>query len=339
MNKNRVYIIAEIGPNHNGSFRLAKKMINLLKHSDIDAIKFQIADPYKVYSKDAFKADYQKKNTLSGSILEMSKGYQLSKKEHLKLSKLCKKNKVDYMCSAFDLESLKFLVKKVKINTIKIPSGEIISLDILKYISSLKKKIILSTGMSTLNEIKSAIKVLNSNFKKKIILMHCVSSYPAEKKTLNLNLIKKLKNYFKCEVGYSDHSLGENACLAAVALGANVIEKHVTFSKKLKGPDHKASAEVSEFIKLVKKIREFETMMGTYKKEILKSELNTLKVARKSIVSKHSLKKGKIIKKDDIVFKRPGVGISPMMIKKVLGKKIKKNISEDKVIFLKDLKR
>ena len=165
------------------------------------------------------------------------------------------------------------------------------------------------------------------------------SGLDTKKQIFLLNLIKKLKDYFKCEVGYSDHSLGENACLAAVALGANVIEKHVTFSKKLKGPDHKASAEVNEFINLVKKIREVETMLGKTKKKILKSEINTLKVARKSIVSKYTLKKGKIIKKSDIVFKRPGVGISPMMIQKVVGKKIKRDFPVDKVIFLKDIKR
>ena len=335
--RKKTYIIAEIGPNHNGSFQMAKKLVEKISKSGADAIKFQLADPDKVYSLDAFKANYQKKNVPYKSIKEMSSKYQLTRDQHLKISKLCKKKSLTYLCSAFDISSLKFLIKNIKIPIVKIPSGEIISLDILNYLSKSRKKIIISTGMSTLNDIKQAIKILNRNFKKKIILMHCISSYPAEKKSLNLKLIKKLKNYFKYEVGYSDHSLGDEACLAAVAMGARVIEKHVTLSKKLRGPDHKASIEIKEFNNMVKKIRELEIMMGNEKKKILKSELNTQKVARKSIVARQNSKKSKIIIKSDLVFKRPGTGISPLNLNKIIGRKFKKDIKKDRVIKFSDI--
>ena len=335
----RVKIIAEVGPNHNGSFQMAKKLVEKLSKSGADAIKFQLGDPDKVYSADAFKANYQKKNDPHKSIKEMSSKYQLTRDQHLKISRFCKKKNLSYLCSAFDISSLKFLIKKIKIPIVKIPSGEITSLDILNYLSKSRKKIIISTGMSTLDDIKLAVRTLNQNFKKKIILMHCISSYPAEKKILNLKLIGKLKKNFGYEVGYSDHSLGDEACLAAVAMGATVIEKHVTLSKRLKGPDHKASAEVKEFISMVKKIRELEKMMGKEKKQVFKSELNTQKVARKSIVTKHDIEKGLIIRKDDLVFKRPGTGISPMEIHKIIGKKIKRSVSSNKVLHHKYFKR
>ena len=256
MNKrNRVYIIAEIGPNHNGSLKLAEKMVRLLKNSGADAVKFQLGAPEEVYSQDAFMAEYQKKNTNFKSIQEMSKKNQLSHESHLKLKKLCK------MCN------LEFLIKKIKISTIKIPSGEITSLDILKYISKLKKRVILSTGMATFQDIKNAITEINKHFKKKITLLHCVSNYPAAPEKLNLNVIKSLKETFKTEIGYSDHSLGGEACVAAVALGAKVIEKHVTLSRQKIGPDHKASMEIKDFCNLVKQIRSVEKMLGNKKKK------------------------------------------------------------------------
>ena len=180
--KNKTFIIAEVGPNHNGSFKLAQKMVKQISKTGVDCIKFQLADPYKVYCKDAFKAKYQKLRDKSKSIIEMSKRVQLKKKEHIKLAKLCKKNKVIYACSAFDIDSLKFLDKKVNVPFFKIPSGEIKSLDIVDYIAKQKKKILLSTGMATFEEIKSTLKRLRKHKNNNITIMHCVSSYPAEKK-------------------------------------------------------------------------------------------------------------------------------------------------------------
>ncbi len=336
---NKTYIIAEIGPNHNGSFQKAKKMISLLKNSGVDAIKFQLANPEKVYSKNSFKADYQIKNTEKGSIIDMSRKYQLSKKDHIKLANLCYKNKIDYLCSAFDKESLEFLVKKIKIKYIKVPSGEITSLDILDYISKFKKKIILSTGMASIDEIKDAIKKLNKNHRKNIVILHCVSSYPTDKKDLNLNVIREFQKIFKIDIGFSDHSLGNAASLAAVAMGAKVIEKHVTISKKMIGPDHSSSSSIKEFYSLVKQIRELEKMLGGSKKRLLTSEKNTRNMSRKSIVANKDLMRGKSLKSSDFVFKRPGTGISPMNLKSIIGMKLKKNIYANNLILMKDLKK
>lgn len=335
----KTYIIAEIGPNHNGSFKIAKKIISLLKDSGVNAIKFQLANPENVYSKNSFKADYQIKNTEKGSIIDMSRKYQLSKQDHIKLANLCRKNKIDYLCSAFDKESLEFLVKKIKVKYIKVPSGEITSLDILNYISKLKKKIILSTGMASISEIKDAIRKLNRNHKQNIVILHCVSSYPTSKKDLNLNIIREFQKIFKIDIGFSDHSLGNEASLAAVALGAKVIEKHVTISQKMIGPDHSSSSSIKDFISLIKQIRELEKMLGEPKKRLLRSEKNTRDVSRKSIVANKDLKRGKTLKSSDIVFKRPGTGISPMNFESIIGMKLKKNIHANNLILMRDLKK
>ncbi len=336
--KNKTFIIAEVGPNHNGSLKLAQKMIRQIAKTGVDAIKFQLADPDKVYSLDSFKANYQKKTDKSKSIIEMSKRIQLKKEDHIKLANLCKKNKIIYSCSAFDINSLVFLDKKIKVSFFKIPSGEINSSDMIQYIAKRKKKILLSTGMASYQEIKDTIKNLKKFGNNKITIMHCVSSYPAEKKHLNLNIIDEIRERFNLEVGYSDHSLGEEAVLAAIAKGAKIIEKHVTVSRKLNGPDHKSSMTIPELKDLVRKIRTLELILGTRKKTFSASEQNVKRVARKSIVSARYLKKNTIIKKKDILFKRPGTGISPNDLKKILGKKTIKDIGKDKLIKLKDIK-
>lgn len=332
MKKKRVYIIAEIGTNHNGSLKKALSMIDQLSKADIDAVKFQLANPKEVYSYDAFKAAYQKKNDKSETVLKMSQKLQISKQGHIKLKKRCKARGITYSCSAFDLESLSFLDKKLKVPFFKIPSGEINSSDMISYISRRNKKIILSTGMSTLNEIKNTVKKLKKFGNKRITLLHCVSSYPVEEKDINLNILDTLKKKFGCEIGYSDHSIGSQACLAAVAKGAKIIEKHVTTSSKQAGPDHKASMNINDFKKLVKKIRKLEIILGTEEKKFSKNELEIKKMARKSIVTSRSLQKGHIIKKSDLTFKRPGTGLPPTMISYLVGKKIKKNIKENKVL-------
>ena len=335
---NKTFIIAEVGPNHNGSLKLAQKMICQIAKTGVDAIKFQLGDPNKVYSVDAFKANYQKKTDKSKSIIEMSKRIQLKKEDHIKLANLCKKNKITYLCSAFDINSLVFLDKKIKVPFFKIPSGEINSLDMIQYIAKRKKKILLSTGMASYQEIKSTIKNLKKFGNNKITIMHCVSSYPAEKKHLNLNIIDEIRERFNLEVGYSDHSLGEEAVLAAIAKGAKIIEKHVTISRKLNGPDHKSSMTIPELKNLIGKIRTLELVLGTRKKTFSASEQNVKRVARKSIVSARYLKKNTIIRKKDILFKRPGTGISPNDLKKILGKKTNKDIGEDRLIKLKNIR-
>ena len=328
----RVKIIAEVGVNHNGSIKLAKKMIKKLSKLDIDYIKFQLANPENVYSLDAFKADYQKKNDKEKSVINMSKKLQLSKNQHLILKNYCNKHKKKYLCTAFDLDSLKYLVNKLKVSIIKIPSGEIQSYDILQFISKLSKEIILSTGMASFEEIGKTLKILNKNKKKKITIFHCTSLYPAKESLINLNVLDEIKKRFKKPIGYSDHSLTDDTCLGAIAKGASIIEKHVTLNNKMSGPDHKASYNIKNFAKFVKKIRDFEIILGSSNKVISKEENAVKLMARKSIVSKRLIQRGKIIKRNDICFKRPGTGFSPLEIKKVLGKKTKNEINPNRVI-------
>ena len=265
----KIYIIAEIGPNHNGSVSLAKKLIDKISKTDADAIKFQLANPEKVYSKEAFKANYQKKKDSSKTIKEMSKKYQLSKKDHIKLSDYCKKKGIAYLCSAFDLDSLKYLVNKLRIPIIKIPSGEILSIDMLKFASKFRGQIILSTGMSSIKDIKKSLTILK---KSNVTLLHCVSLYPTSLDKVNLNNLNMLRNKFKLKVGFSDHTKSELASLTAASMGITVLEKHVTLSNKMEGPDHKSSLQIEKFSKLVKKIRLIEKIKGSNHRSITNEE-------------------------------------------------------------------
>ena len=330
--KNKTFIIAEIGPNHNGSIKIAKKMIRKLSSIDIDAIKFQLGDPNEVYSDDAFKAPYQKKNDKENSVKAMSKKNQLSKSEHIAISKFCNKLGIPYACTAFDLKSLKFLNKNFKLPFFKIPSGEVTSLDLINYISKQKKPIILSTGMSDFQEIKKVKSMLEKHHKNKITILHCVSEYPAKIKNVNLNIIDELKRRFKCDIGYSDHTNEEETCISAVAKGATIIEKHVTLSKTMSGPDHKSSFTIKEFETLVDKIRKVERLLGKNQKKFSKEEKHIQFAAKKSCVTNKDLKKNHILKKQDICFKRPGTGISPLELNKILGKRIIRDIKKNKVI-------
>lgn len=337
-NINKTLIIAEIGPNHNGSLERAIKMVKQLAYLGADVVKFQISDPDLVYSEDAFKAEYQKKNDPKKTILEMSKSFQLSRSNHIQLSKLCKKLGIIYACTAFDLKSLIFLDKIIKVPFFKIASGEIHSLDIIDYIAKRKKPILFSTGMSTIDEIKKTLKKLTMKGNKNVTILHCVSSYPVKENFLNLNIIDELKKRFNTKIGYSDHSVGNEACLAAVAKGASVIEKHVTLSNFLKGPDHKASCTMKDFKELIKKIRKLEIMLGSKTKKFSNEEINIKKVTRKSLVTNKPIKKGTKLRREDIVFKRPGTGISPVNLKQAIGKRFIKDKKANRVIFKNELR-
>ena len=259
----------------------------------------------------------------------MLKKYQLADSSHKELLKYSKKKKIKFLSTAFDEKSLR-LLEKYKLDYIKIPSGEITNYPLLSQISKLKKKVLLSTGMATLDEIKQALKVLKKK-KKDIIILHCTSDYPANLKDLNLNFIKKLKK-FGCEVGYSDHSSNVITPSIAVTLGCKVVEKHFTLSKQLKGPDHRASLEPEELIKMISLIRDTETMLGSNDKIITKSEQKTKLLVRKSLVANKDIKKGEIFSKKNITTKRPGNGISPFKINKFLGKKSPRNFKKDQFI-------
>lgn len=329
---NHVYIIAEVGPNHNGSVERALEMIDQISETGADCVKFQMTDPYLLYSDDSFKATYQKQNDKAKGAREMSLSYQLKREDHIKLYKRCQERGIDYECTAFDLESLLFLDEHFKMTHYKIASGEIFSLDMMDYISRQNKHIILSTGMATYDEIGVAVDLLNRNFRKDITILHCISNYPAKFEEVNLLNICEIKKRFGYEVGFSDHTIGNDCAIAAVALGAKIIEKHVTLDKSLPGPDHKASIDMKELASLVASVRNVEKALGGYERTFSDAQREISRVARKSIVSSRDIKKGHIITRDDICFKRPGIGFLPIEQDKVLGKKALCDIDRDRVI-------
>ena len=338
MKLDKTYIIAEVGPNHQGSLNLAKKYIQKLSSIGVDAIKFQIGIADEIYSNDAFKPKYQQnKKNKSIDIVTLAKK-RLLKLDYLRLLfNECKKNKVDFICSAFDLKSLKFLFKYTKFPFFKIASGEIHSIDTLKFISKKKKPILLSTGMSDISDIKKSIDILNKFHKQNIIILHCVSNYPTKIQNLNLKFINTLRKKFKYPIGFSDHSLEILPSLLAVSLGAKVIEKHVTLNKKWEGPDHKASLDINQFKKLVKLIRKTEDILGKEKKIITKEEKSNSRASKKSCVTNIDLNIGDKILEKNISFKRPGTGVNPLQIKKIINKKVKNPIKKNSIIKLSSL--
>ena len=334
----KTYIIAEVGPNHQGSLKLALKYIKKLSKIGVDAVKFQIGIAEEHYSKDSFKPNYHKKTLKNNQdIIEQAKKRLLKLKDHIKIYKECKKYKIDYICSAFDLPSLKFLYKNTKFPYFKIPSGEILTLDTLNFIKSKKIPIILSTGMASIKEIDKTLNFLKYK-NKNITLLHCVSSYPTKLKDLNLNFMSILKKKFRLPVGLSDHSHGFLAPIVATSLGANIIEKHVTLSKKLVGPDHNTSLTIREFKQMINLVRTVEKILGQNKKLISSDEKSNLKAVRKSCVSSLDIAKDEKITKKHIIFKRPGTGINPFDYKKFLNKRSKKFIEKDRILKLKDFK-
>ena len=251
----------------------------------------------------------------------MSKKHQLKPIDHILLYKECKNNNIDYLCSAFDLNSLIFLDENVELKYYKIPSGEIFSLDILDYISKNDKPIILSTGMATYEEIQLSIDLINKNFKKQITLLHCISNYPTSYNDVNMKVMTELKKRFKYPVGFSDHTIDNYSSITATAMGASIIEKHVTIDKSLPGPDHQASSTIDEFSDLVKSIRKVEIIKGTRKKIFSDQEKQISRASRKSIVSLNDIPSGSIIKEGDICYKRPGTGFLPIQKHNIVGKR------------------
>ena len=333
---NKVIIIAEAGPNHNGSIKLAYRLVDLAKKCNADFVKFQTSIPELHISKFAKKANYQKKTTKKNeSQLAMANKIKLSYKEFKKLKKYSIKKKINFLSTAFDLNSIDFL-KNLNLKYFKIPSGEITNLPYLKKIARFNKKVILSTGMSDIKEINEAIKILISNGtkRKNITVMQCNTEYPTPLKDANLKAMLTIKNKFNVSVGYSDHTSGIEACLAATALGATIIEKHLTLNKNLYGPDHKASIEGKDFKKMVDGIRNITVALGNGIKRPTNSEKKNIKIARNSIVARVDIKKGQKFSYKNLAVKRPGSGISPMKIKQVVGKLAKRNFFEDELIKL-----
>lgn len=332
----RVIIIAEAGVNHNGDYEMAKRMVVAAKNAGADYIKFQTAIPKEVISKFAVMADYQKNNVgKEESQLEMCEKIHLPLSAYKSLKEYCDEVGIKFMSTPFDLVSIDTLAE-LDMDYMKIPSGEITNLPYLRKIAKLGIPVIMSTGMCEPDEIESALNVLTDNGLKKgdIILLHCNTEYPTPMCDVNLKAMLEMRDRFGVRVGYSDHTKGIEVPVAAVALGAEVIEKHFTLDNTLPGPDHVASLEPSELKAMVDAIRNVEMALGNGHKHVTDSERKNISIARKSIVAVHDIKAGDLFTEDNITVKRPGDGISPMMWDEVIGKCAKRDFQEDELIEL-----
>lgn len=329
-----VCIIAEAGVNHNGDIKLAKKMVDVAKQAGVDYIKFQTFSPEKLVSKYAQKAKYQKENTNSDeSQLKMLQKVALSKSEFKQLKEYCSEVGIGFISTPFDDDSINFL-EEFDMDFWKIPSGEITNLPYLEKIANTGRKVIMSTGMCEVEEILNAISVLENNGTNDIVLLHCNTQYPTPYEDVNLKAMYAIEKATGKPVGYSDHTQGIEVPIAAVAMGAVVIEKHFTLDKGMDGPDHKASLEPDELTQMVSSIRKIEKALGDGKKEPSESEKENINVARKSIVASKTIKKGTVFSEDNITVKRPGNGISPMRWYEVIGQTAMRDYEEDEMIEL-----
>jgi N,N'-diacetyllegionaminate synthase len=334
--KRSTFIIAEAGVNHNGSIELAYQLIDAAKDAHADAVKFQTFNADSLVSIKAEKAEYQKKtSSTEESQYEMIKKLELSVDDHKKLIDYCNKINIKFLSSPFDLESID-LLNKLGLEIFKIPSGEIINLPYLRKLGKFNKNVILSTGMSDLGEIEDAIDVLveNGTERENITILQCNTEYPTPFEDVNLKAMLTIKNAFNVKVGYSDHTKGIEATIAAVALGAEVIEKHFTLDRNMEGPDHKASLEPKELAEMVKAIRNIEKSLGNGIKKPSPSESKNKIIVRKSLVAKTDIKNGDIFTKKNVGIKRPGNGISPMRWDEVIGKKANRDYKIDDLIEL-----
>ena len=333
----RTLIIAEAGVNHNGDIAKAKALIDKGAEAGVDYVKFQTFKAEKLVTKQAQRASYQDKNTQNNdSQYEMLKKLELSQALHQELMDYCNQKGVKFLSTGFDSESLVFLAQ-LGVTIAKVPSGEITNLPYLRQAASLFPEVILSTGMATIDEIKDAVKVLIDNgvSKNKITILHCNTEYPTPMEDVNLKAMLHIQRELGLPIGYSDHTLGIEVPIAAVALGATVIEKHFTLDKTLPGPDHKASLEPDELKAMVSAIRNIEKAIGgSGLKEVSKSEEKNKPIVRKSIVAATDIKKGDIFTSETLTVKRPGTGISPMQWDEVIGKEAKRDFQEDELIVL-----
>jgi N-acetylneuraminate synthase len=357
MTLNKVFIVAEAGVNHNGSLEMAKALVDAAVASGADAVKFQTFKTEKLVSKNAQTADYQKKSGETGTQAEMLKKLELSESHHEELIRYCRVKGIRFLSTPFDLESLDLLADKLGLDSIKVSSGDLTNGPLLLEIARKNCSTILSTGMSTLKEVEQALGVLafgylkkdvpvtKTDFEKayndkkgkdrlleKVTLLHCVTNYPAPFNEVNLRAMKTMEEAFGLPVGFSDHTLGIAVPIAAVALGARVIEKHFTLDKSLPGPDHRASLEPHELKSMVESIRQIESAMGDSKKAPSSSELKVAAVARKSIVASKAISKGEIFTEDNLTTKRPSDGVSPMQYWEYVGTKASRDYNQDEMV-------
>ncbi len=329
-----VLIIAEAGVNHNGSLELAKKMALLAKEAGADVVKYQTAVPELVISQYAPKAEYQKETTGEGeSQLDMVRKLHFGFEEHRRLKEYCDEIGITYLSTPFDMDSIEFLAS-LDMPYWKIPSGEVTNLPYLERVGSLGKPIIMSTGMCEKEEIKAALDVLYAAGATDVTVLHCNTEYPTPLEDANVRAMVDIRDTFHTKVGYSDHTLGLEAPLAAVALGATVLEKHFTLDRNMEGPDQAASMDPETLFALVKGVRNTEKALGDGIKKVTKSEAKNKDIARKSIVARIPIKAGETFTTDNIIVKRPGNGISPMRWHEVLGMTAKRDFSTDELIEL-----
>lgn len=334
MNNKKVIIIAEAGVNHNGSYELAIKMVDEAKRAGADYVKFQTAKPELVISTFAPKAEYQKETTgAAESQLEMCKAIHLPLTDYKPLKEYCDKVGIGFMSTPFDLVSIDVL-EPLDMDYYKIPSGEITNLPYLRKIASKHRPVILSTGMCEIEEVEAALQVLEQDGVKRsdVIVLHCNTEYPTPMCDVNLRAMDDLRRSLGVEVGYSDHTKGIEVPIAAVALGARVIEKHFTLDKTMEGPDHKASLEPDELKAMVDAIRNIEQALGDGHKHVSPSERKNMDIARKSIVAARDIRKGEVLTEENITTKRPGNGISPMRWDSVIGTTAIRDFGYDELI-------
>ena len=332
----KTLIIAEVGVNHNGDIELAKKLIDVAADAGADLVKFQTFSADRLVTQSALKAEYQVLATDKiESQHEMLRKLELTESMHHELINHCTNRKIGFFSTGFDIESINFLASLGQ-ELFKIPSGEITNLPFLQHIGGLGKKVLLSTGMSNMHEVAAALNALQlaGTPKNRITVLHCTSSYPAEMSDVNLRAMLSIQDEFEVEVGYSDHTLGIEVAIAAVALGAKVIEKHFTLDCNMTGPDHKASLEPDELIRMVAGIRSIEKALGDGNKVITQNEIQNRDVARKSIVASRDIQAGEVFTENNLTAKRPGTGISPMDWDKVIGTKAKQIYVKDDLIQL-----
>lgn len=330
----KVFIIAEAGVNHNGDPKIAKKLIDAAAQAGVDAVKFQTFKTENLVTKEAPKAAYQiHAEGDSESQYSMLKKLELTQEMHQELLEYCKSKKIQFLSTPFDIDSIRYL-DGLGMPIMKIPSGEITNYPYLREIAGLKKPVIMSTGMSEVEEIEAAIKILKEGGTEDITLLHCNTEYPTPLEDVNLKVLPILSKKFGVKVGYSDHTMGIEVPIAAVALGACVIEKHFTLDRNMEGPDHKASLEPEELKNMVQAIRKIERALGTEEKRPSPSEIKNRGIARKSIVAGRDIQKGEILTEENITTRRPGTGISPMRWKEVLGQRAIKDFKQDELIEL-----
>lgn len=331
---NRVFIIAEAGVNHNGDINIAKKLVDEAVLAGADAVKFQTFKAENLVCRNASKAEYQLDTTDKDETqFDMLKKLELTEKMHVELIDYCKNRDIMFLSTPFDIDSLHYLVN-LGLDIIKIPSGEITNYPLLREAGKTKKKVILSSGMSTLNEIENAKRVLMESGCKDLIVLHCNTEYPTPYQDVNLKAMNTIREELGVRVGYSDHTQGITVPIAAVALGAEVIEKHFTLNRNMIGPDHRASLEPDELKEMIRAIRNVEASLGDGVKKPSRSEKKNINIVRKSIVAKINITKGTIFCESNLTTKRPGTGISPMEWNCVIGQKAKRDFRVDEIIEL-----